>query len=79
MIYKSKNQTSKAHEYLVESAKLGNMEAIFLLGRSYIDKTQPYHTQRNLKEAFLWLNKAANYGNIEAMRLIYQHSLKNEA
>ena len=79
LIYKSKNQPQKAHDYLIDSAKLGNTEAMFLLGRSFIDKNQPYHTQTNLKDAFTWLNKAANYGNIEAMKLIYQHALQKDA
>ena len=75
IIYKSKGQLQKAHEYLVESAKIGNTEAMFLLGRSYIDKTQPYYTQTNLKGAFFWLNKAALYGNVAAMKLINDNSL----
>lgn len=79
LIYKSKNQMQKAHSYLIDSAKLGNTEAMFLLGRSYIDKDQSYHTQTDLKQACNWLNKAANYGNIEAMKLIYQHELQKDA
>ncbi len=79
LIYQSKNQTQKAHDYLVDSAKLGNTEAMFLLGRSYINEGLPYHTTTNLKEAYVWLNKAANYGNVEAMKLIYEHSLQKYA
>ncbi|WP_116963777.1 tetratricopeptide repeat protein [Fastidiosibacter lacustris] len=79
LIYKEKNQPQKAFDYLVESAKLGNTESMFLLGRSYLSEDQPYHTKTNLKEAFYWLNKVAVLGNIEAMKLIYQHSLQNYA
>ncbi|WP_440682481.1 tetratricopeptide repeat protein [Cysteiniphilum halobium] len=79
LIYKSKNQPQKAHGYLIDSAKLGNIEAMFLLGRSYIGKDQPYYTKTDLHQAFIWLNKAANYGNIEAMKLIYRHALQKNA
>ncbi|WP_440993153.1 tetratricopeptide repeat protein [Cysteiniphilum litorale] len=79
LIYNAKNQPAKAHAYLIDSAKLGNTEAMYLLGRSYIGKDQPYYTKTDLHQAFIWLNKAANYGNIAAMKLIYQHELQKDA
>lgn len=48
---------------------------MFFLGRSYIDKDQPYYVETNHKKAFLWLNKAASYGNVKAMKLIYANNL----
>ncbi|AXA33117.1 tetratricopeptide repeat protein [Francisella adeliensis] len=75
IIYNSKGDTEKAHKYLEQSAKADNTEAMFFLGRSYIDKDQPYYVETNRKEAFLWLNKAASYGNVKAMKLIYENSL----
>jgi TPR repeat protein len=78
-IYKSKKELNKANEYLIESAELDNSEAIFFLGRSYINEKQPYHIKTDSKKAFYWLNKAANYGNVEAMKLIYQYDLYSKS
>lgn len=75
VIYNSKGDIKKAHKYLKQSAKADNVEAMFFLGRSYINKNQPYFVETDHKEAFFWLNKAANYGNIKSMELIYANSL----
>ena len=75
VIYNSKGDVEKAHKYLQQSAKADNTEAMFFLGRSYIDKDQPYYVETNHKEAFFWINKAATYGNVKAMQLIYENSL----
>ncbi|ABK89756.1 sel1 repeat family protein [Francisella tularensis subsp. novicida U112] len=74
-IYKTQGQIEQANQYLALSAEIDNTEAMFFLGKSYLASNQPYHVETNPKKAFYWLNKAAQNGNIEAMKLIYDNNL----
>lgn len=74
-IYKTQGQIEQANQYLALSAEIDNTEAMFFLGKSYVANNQPYYIETNPQKAFFWLNKAAQSGNIEAMRLIYDNDL----
>ncbi|NDT08883.1 hypothetical protein FWI58_03150 [Francisella tularensis subsp. holarctica] len=74
-IYKTQGQIEQANQYLALSAEIDNTEAMFFLGKSYLASNQPYYVETNQKKAFYWLNKAAQNGNIEAMKLICDNNL----
>lgn len=59
------------------SAEIGNAEAMFFLGKSYMANNQQIET--NPQKAFFWLNKADQSGNIEAMKLIYDNDLYSKS
>ena len=78
LIYKTKGESKKAFGYLGDSVKLGNQEAMFYLGRSYVSNKEPYHVKTDFKKAYYWLSKVAKNGNIQAMKLIYDYGLQDK-
>lgn len=76
-IYKEKLEIEKSLYYLLQAANMGNKEAQYILGISYLSDIEPYHLQKNFKASFYWLKQLAISGNIDAMKLIDKCSLHN--
>jgi len=58
--YGAPKNTQKGMEYMLRSAELHNLKAQMYLGAYYL------HNKKDLKEALLWLKKAAGKGNSKA-------------